>query len=300
MINLLGGDILKPLFSSCLSAVSLVADKNSILQMRKEHGVLYQRCVPGCQLMDWLLQDGEAEGGLQGVELCGALQEHGIIQHGGELLICSLIYDRQRLPAACGGRGGIWDFCNQKQIHAITLGKQFHLSLNPVPLGFALLYFPPLVAKKHDFFDGGLLHQFCINFCRRWRLSELLNGKEQDNNENAAASTPEDSNLDSPFIPSKDTLQEPIVPLSLVIIKLTPLSAFCCECKLTRNDSFTNLSPVGSSNVQSLLSGGHRASLNGLQHHVGGFPPLAQLSSDVKMRSNPKSGKWKLKIIYSI
>lgn len=60
----------------------LVGDKSSILQLREEHGVAYKRSIPGCQLIDWLLQNGEVEGRRQGVELCRALLEQGIIQHG--------------------------------------------------------------------------------------------------------------------------------------------------------------------------------------------------------------------------
>ena len=63
---------------------SLIGEKNSLLQLREEHGVAYQRAFPGCQLIDWLLQNGEAESRRRGVELCRALQEHGIIQHGEE------------------------------------------------------------------------------------------------------------------------------------------------------------------------------------------------------------------------
>uniref|UniRef100_A0A8D0A3I3 Si:dkeyp-97e7.9 n=1 Tax=Sander lucioperca TaxID=283035 RepID=A0A8D0A3I3_SANLU len=115
----------------------LIGDENSILQLREEHGVAYQHSFPGCQLIDWLLQNGEAESRRQGIELCRTLQEHGIIQH---------------------------------------------------------------VAKKHDFFDSGLLYQFCINFRRRRRLSELLNDSEQDANEGVAVSTPEDNLPDNPFV----------------------------------------------------------------------------------------------------
>lgn len=53
--------------------------------------------------------------------------------------------------------------------------------------------------KKHEFFDSGLLYHFCINFCRRRRLSELLNKTEQDDDEDASVSTPEDNHPDSPF-----------------------------------------------------------------------------------------------------
>lgn len=70
--------------SSCspVCVFSLIGDKNSILQLREEHGVVYKRSFPGCQFIDWLLQNGEAESRRQGLELCRALQEHGIIQHG--------------------------------------------------------------------------------------------------------------------------------------------------------------------------------------------------------------------------
>uniref|UniRef100_A0A3B3USK1 Si:dkeyp-97e7.9 n=1 Tax=Poecilia latipinna TaxID=48699 RepID=A0A3B3USK1_9TELE len=119
----------------------LVADKNSILQLREEHGVSYQRSFPGYQLIDWLLQNGEVENRRQGVDLSRALQEHGIIQH----------------------------------------------------------------TKKHDFFDSGLLYQFCINFRRRRRLSELLNEREQEND---GASIQEENNFDSPFFLRKDPIQE--------------------------------------------------------------------------------------------
>lgn len=61
---------------------SLTADKDSILQLREEHDVAYHRSFPGCQLIDWLLQNGEAQSRRQGLDLCRALQEHGIIQHG--------------------------------------------------------------------------------------------------------------------------------------------------------------------------------------------------------------------------
>ncbi|KAK7907472.1 hypothetical protein WMY93_016084 [Mugilogobius chulae] len=61
----------------------LIGDKNSILQLREEHGVAYQRSFPGCQLIDWIIQNGEAESRSRGLELCRALQEHGIIQHVG-------------------------------------------------------------------------------------------------------------------------------------------------------------------------------------------------------------------------
>ncbi|XP_047195246.1 DEP domain-containing mTOR-interacting protein [Hippoglossus stenolepis] len=179
----------------------LIGEKNSFLQLREEHGVAYQRAFPGCQLIDWLLQNGEAESRRRGVELCRALQEHGIIQH---------------------------------------------------------------VANKHDFFDSGVLYQFCINFRRRRRLSELLNEGEEDNDtEGVVVSTQEDNHSDSPFVVRKNPPHE-------------------------GNSAFNS---VGSSTDLKLATSGRRGSLNSLQLHSAGFPPLAQLSSASVVRCNPKSGE---------
>lgn len=60
------------------------------------------------------------------------------------------------------------------------------------------------VEKKHEFFDSGLLYQFCINFRRRRRLSELLNKSERDHEDGVWVSTPEDNPPDSPFVLRKD------------------------------------------------------------------------------------------------
>nr|XP_057944098.1 DEP domain-containing mTOR-interacting protein isoform X2 [Doryrhamphus excisus] len=177
----------------------LIGDKQSILQLREELGVAYQRSFPGCQLIDWLLQNGEAESRRRGLELCRALQEHGIIQH---------------------------------------------------------------VAKKHDFFDSGLLYQFCINFRRRRRLSELLNESEQDDDEGTVVSTHEDSHPESPFVLRKKQPQEAEGAFSL----------------------------VGASKDPKQVTSGRRGSLSSLQLHSAGFPPFAPLSSNPVIRCNPKSG----------
>lgn len=72
--------------------------------------------------------------------------------------------------------------------------------------GLTCLFCSP-VEKKHEFFDSGLLYQFCINFRRRRRLSELLNKTERDYDEGVSVSTPEDSH-DSPFVLRKNQPQE--------------------------------------------------------------------------------------------
>uniref|UniRef100_A0A7N6BSC9 Uncharacterized protein n=1 Tax=Anabas testudineus TaxID=64144 RepID=A0A7N6BSC9_ANATE len=162
------------------------------LYEQEELGVSYHRSFPGCQLIDWLLQNSEAESRRQGLELCCALQEHGIIQH---------------------------------------------------------------VAKQHDFFDSGLLYQFCINFRRRRRLSELLN----KNDEETTASIQEENHPDSPFC----------------LHKSPPLEG---------NSAFQSV--VLSKELKPATSG-HRGSLN--TPHSDGFLPLVQLFSTTMVRCNPKS-----------
>ncbi|XP_037107614.1 DEP domain-containing mTOR-interacting protein [Syngnathus acus] len=176
----------------------LIGDKHSILQLREEHGVAYQRSFLGCQLIDWLLQNGEAVSRCQGLELCRALQEQGIIQH---------------------------------------------------------------VAKKHDFFDSGLLYQFRINFRRRRRLSELLSENEQDNCQGKVASSQEDSQPDSPFVLHKNPPLEPAA----------------------------GFQSVGARQELKIVTGGRRGSSSSLQLHSAGFPPIAQLSLTSAARCNPDS-----------
>lgn len=80
--------------------------------------------------------------------------------------------------------------------------------INVRPVVLCSLALPSLVAKKHDFFDSGLLYQFCINFRRRRRLSALLNESERDEDEGVAVSTPEDTHPESPFVLRKSQPQE--------------------------------------------------------------------------------------------
>ncbi|KAK2914681.1 hypothetical protein Q8A73_005275 [Channa argus] len=174
----------------------LIGDKNSILQLREEHDVAYQRSFPGCQLIDWLLQNGEAESRCQGVELCRALQEHGIVRH---------------------------------------------------------------VAKKHHFYDSGLLYQFCINFRRRRRLSELLNYKDQDNDEELTVPTQEENLPDSLFDLCKSPSEE-------------------------GNNAFKSVVP---SKELKLVGDGHRSSLNSI--HSAEFLPFVQTLSTAVVGCNPKS-----------
>lgn len=66
----------------CPTSARLVGAEGSILKVREENSVKYQRTFLGCEMVDWLVQEGEAESRKEAVELGQALLEHRIIQHG--------------------------------------------------------------------------------------------------------------------------------------------------------------------------------------------------------------------------
>lgn len=75
------------MFGITLGALShlcarLVSVEESILKVREENSVKYQRTFLGSEMIDWLVQEGEVENRQEAVELGRALLEHGIIQHG--------------------------------------------------------------------------------------------------------------------------------------------------------------------------------------------------------------------------
>ncbi|KAM3839350.1 DEP domain-containing mTOR-interacting protein-like isoform 3-T3 [Vipera latastei] len=60
---------------------TLIGMDNSILKAREENLVKYQRTFLGCEMVDWLVEEGEAANRKEAMELCQTLLEHGIIQH---------------------------------------------------------------------------------------------------------------------------------------------------------------------------------------------------------------------------
>ncbi|XP_067286871.1 DEP domain-containing mTOR-interacting protein isoform X1 [Pseudorasbora parva] len=169
----------------------LITSKDSILALREEKGVAYERSFPGYMLIDWLLQNGEIESRRQGLDLCKALMEHDIIQH---------------------------------------------------------------VSLKHHFFDSGLLYQFCINFRRRRRLSELLH--ETENEEVECITQLNQDQADSPFTLRKTSPSE-------------------------NNSDFLSVQPAEDLNVP---TNGHCGSLTH-QHHSF----TVSLTTAVAVRCNPIS-----------
>nr|XP_055040536.1 DEP domain-containing mTOR-interacting protein [Misgurnus anguillicaudatus] len=176
----------------------LIACKVSILQERQEKGVAYERSFPGYMLIDWLLQNGEIESRRQGLDLCKALLENGIIQH---------------------------------------------------------------VSQKHHFFDSGLLYQFCINFRRRRRLSELLHETESEEVE-CTAQQNQDDQADSPF----------------ALRKLSPYEG---------NSNFLSVQSINDD--LNVPTNGRCGSLVHHQHSSDGYPLTASLSKAFAVQCNPKS-----------
>ncbi|XP_063153006.1 DEP domain-containing mTOR-interacting protein-like [Candoia aspera] len=60
---------------------TLISMDNSILKVREENLVKYQRAFLGCEMVDWLVEEGEVANRKEATELCQTLLEHGIIQH---------------------------------------------------------------------------------------------------------------------------------------------------------------------------------------------------------------------------
>lgn len=178
----------------------------------------------------------------------------------------------------------------QAGVGSPAVTSPLHSQITLCALSFTL---PPPVAKKHDFFDSGLLYQFCINFRRRRRLSELLNEGEQNDGEGVAASSHEDNHPDSPFVLRKSQLQQgnsafhsgiKIKPFHLNFL---PQNIWEILHKHLAAKYITEEPDKDKKQVTS----GCRSSLNSLQPHSAEFPPLLQLSSTSAVRFNPKSGK---------
>ncbi|XP_058030271.1 DEP domain-containing mTOR-interacting protein-like [Ahaetulla prasina] len=59
---------------------TLISMDNSILKAREENLVKYQRSFLACEMVDWLVEEGEVANRKEATELCQTLLEHGIIQ----------------------------------------------------------------------------------------------------------------------------------------------------------------------------------------------------------------------------
>ncbi|XP_069506900.1 DEP domain-containing mTOR-interacting protein-like isoform X1 [Ambystoma mexicanum] len=59
----------------------LINAEESILKVREDNAETNQRTFLGCEMIDWLIQEGETTNRKEAVDLCRALLEYGIIQH---------------------------------------------------------------------------------------------------------------------------------------------------------------------------------------------------------------------------
>ncbi|XP_062987163.1 DEP domain-containing mTOR-interacting protein [Elgaria multicarinata webbii] len=59
----------------------LMNTENALLQAREEEGIKYERTFMASQMIDWLIQEGEATTRSEAEQLGRRLLEHGIIQH---------------------------------------------------------------------------------------------------------------------------------------------------------------------------------------------------------------------------
>ena len=60
--------------------------ENNLLQTREEEGGTFERTLVASEFIDWLLQEGEMPTREETEQLGRRLLEHGIIQHGEEVL----------------------------------------------------------------------------------------------------------------------------------------------------------------------------------------------------------------------
>ncbi|XP_043566317.1 DEP domain-containing mTOR-interacting protein-like isoform X3 [Chiloscyllium plagiosum] len=152
----------------------LISSEDAIMKLQEENGLKYQRAVLGCEIIDWLIKEGEASSRKEAVELCRRELEHGIIQHGNTLFISTLSRLLRNLHDSFKSPLTFQNFSGCKP----SLSNLFPSDNIPIT-----------VSNRHHFFDSNLLYQFRLNFRRRRRLTELLS---ED------LGTPQESH-DSPF-----------------------------------------------------------------------------------------------------
>uniref|UniRef100_M4A569 Si:dkeyp-97e7.9 n=1 Tax=Xiphophorus maculatus TaxID=8083 RepID=M4A569_XIPMA len=248
-----------------------------LIKDRRYHLRTYPNCFVAQELIDWLVSHKEALDRATAVCLMQHLMDHDIVHHvcdkRPEFKDAKLLYrfrkDDGTFPfnteVKIFMRGQICRLKILREEHGVLYQRSFpgyqlidwllqNGEVESRRQGVELsrkthTHTPSFLKHKRDFFDSGLLYQFCINFRRRRRLSELLNEREQEN----------------------DGLEKS------TLIRM-----------LASEYTFFPLA-VGPSKDIKQITGGRRSSLNSLQLHSGGFQTLGQLSSNSVVRSNPKS-----------
>uniref|UniRef100_A0A8C5RKL1 DEP domain containing MTOR interacting protein n=1 Tax=Laticauda laticaudata TaxID=8630 RepID=A0A8C5RKL1_LATLA len=188
--------------------VARTAEKIIGSSLPEEEGAKYERTFMASQLIDWLIQEGEAGTRAEAEQLGRRLLEHGIIQHGEKCLLsgesqCHLqsrVQGWERRLMLCLVNLGLrytinfvkhgwWHphevmectrFFIPQLHHQLVIESNSILSrsiLGPTQL-LDVSFFSPL-SNKHHFMDSNLLYQFRMNFRRRRRLMELLTEKSR-------------------------------------------------------------------------------------------------------------------------
>uniref|UniRef100_A0A8C1S7G0 Si:dkeyp-97e7.9 n=1 Tax=Cyprinus carpio TaxID=7962 RepID=A0A8C1S7G0_CYPCA len=142
---------------------------SKLIKDRRHHLRTYPNCFVAQELIDWLIVHKEVSDRETAVQLMQHLMDHDIIHHG------TLLFTVHQITKHVIQQGHVcFPFLLQNgEIESRREG----LDLCKALLKHGIIQH---VSLKHHFFDSGLLYQFCINFRRRRRLSELLHETENE------------------------------------------------------------------------------------------------------------------------
>ncbi|XP_056324622.1 DEP domain-containing mTOR-interacting protein [Danio aesculapii] len=209
---------------------------SKLIKDRRHHLRTYPNCFVAQELIDWLIAHKEASDRDTAVRLMQHLMDHDIIHHvcdkwpvfrdakylyrfrkddgtfpfnievkifmRGQRLYEQVISSKDSISQVRQEEGVAYErsFPGYMLIDWLLQNSEIESRRQGLDLCKALLEHDIIqhVSQKHHFFDSGLLYQFCINFRRRRRLSELLHETENEEVECATHQTQEDQ-PDSPF-----------------------------------------------------------------------------------------------------
>ncbi|XP_073772869.1 DEP domain-containing mTOR-interacting protein isoform X2 [Danio rerio] len=185
---------------------------NKLIKDRRHHLRTYPNCFVAQELINWLIAHKEASDRDTAVRLMQHLMDYDIIHH-----VCDkwpvfrdakYLYRFRKDDGTFPFNIEVKIFMRGQRLYEQVISSKDSISQNSeiesrrqgLDLCKALLEHDIIqhVSQKHHFFDSGLLYQFCINFRRRRRLSELLHETENEEVECATHQTQEDQ-PDSPF-----------------------------------------------------------------------------------------------------
>uniref|UniRef100_A0A9J8BW64 Si:dkeyp-97e7.9 n=3 Tax=Cyprinus carpio TaxID=7962 RepID=A0A9J8BW64_CYPCA len=191
---------------------------SKLIKDRRHHLRTYPNCFVAQELIDWLIVHKEVSDRETAVQLMQHLMDHDIIHHvcdkwpvfkdaqylyrfrkddgtfpfnievkifmRGQRLYEHLITSKDSILQTRQEKGVAYDrsFPGYMLIDWLLQNGEIESRREGLDLCKALLKHGIIqhVSLKHHFFDSGLLYQFCINFRRRRRLSELLHETENE------------------------------------------------------------------------------------------------------------------------